>query len=80
MNESRMNIVLLKLTDLNLVCWSEALKFIGVNDPGGSRPSDFRIRVVGVSMKYYNHLMYRNMRWKHFPKWWLFTNRKICVY
>ena len=24
-------------------------------------------------------IMHRNMRWKHYPKWWLFKNRKICV-
>ena len=25
-------------------------------------------------------IMYRNMRRKHFPKWSLFRNRKICEY
>ena len=25
------------------------------------------------------HIMHRNMRWEHFPKWSLFKNRKICV-
>jgi len=25
-------------------------------------------------------IMYRNMRWKHFLKWWLIRDRKICVY
>ena len=24
-------------------------------------------------------IVYRNMRWEHFPKWWPFGNRKICV-
>jgi len=25
-------------------------------------------------------IMYRNLRWEHFPKWWLSRNREICVY
>ena len=24
-------------------------------------------------------ITYRNVRWEHFPKWWILRNRKICI-
>ena len=35
--------------------------------------------VLGSLWKKYYPIMYRNMIWKHFPKWSLLRNRKICV-
>jgi len=59
----------------------KGIEHIGVNPGVGSH--DPQILGWGSWMLHEIFLypvMCRNIRWKHFPQWWLFKNRKICEY
>ena len=59
------------------------LGLIGINIEGlgVSRLPDFGVDGSwGLHEILLSPIMYGNMRWEHFPKWWLFRNRKICLY
>jgi len=50
---------------------------IGVNPVGGgSRPlTNFGMGSWGLQEILLDPITYMNMRWEHFPEWWLFRNR-----